>query len=345
VEPVGSAIIDFTEAAYGLDANSEDWLPKLLRAGAPLLDRGLGVFALTCHRPSEMGPLIIDRLHMQSGPSDLLERVVRLRAELDMQLLWALSRPSVPKTLSEAAADEQDPTAFSQIMHYFDFAKDGLGVSAFDPEGWGVYLIAPLPGVTRLTEKSRERWQMLAAHFGTGYRLRRAVVEANRTASTPEAFPYGAEAVIDPACFRVSDATGKAKSRGALSALRSAAVQIDRARGRLRERDPEEALELWKALVRGRWSAVDWFDSDGRRFVLAVPNAPSVTDPRGLTERETQVTAYALFGLSNKLIGYNLGLSKGHVSALMGSAMRKLGVSTRVQLVKRLRELGGVTTG
>jgi DNA-binding CsgD family transcriptional regulator len=99
-------------------------------------------------------------------------------------------------------------------------------------------------------------------------------------------------------------------------------------------------LELWKALVRGRWSAVDWFDSDGRRFVLAVPNAPNVADPRALTERETQVTAYALFGLSNKLIGYNLGLSKGHVSALLASAKRKLGVKTRAQLVRKLGDFG-----
>jgi DNA-binding CsgD family transcriptional regulator len=333
-------MIDFTEAAYDLDTGPGDWLPKLLRAGAPLLDHGLGVFALTCVRPPQGGPLVIDHLHLVSGPSDLLERVVRLQSEMDMRVLWSLSRPTVPKTLSEAAADEHDPAGFDQIMRYFDFAKDGLGVSAFDPEGRGVYVIAALPRVTRLTEKSRERWQMLAAHFGTGYRLRRAVLEAHRTSSTSEALPYGAEALIDPACFRVSDATGKAKSRNARDALRSAALQIDRARGRLRTRDPEEALELWKALVRGRWSAVDWFDSDGRRFVLAVPNAPNVADPRALTERETQVTAYALFGLSNKLIGYNLGLSKGHVSALLASAKRKLGVKTRAQLVRKLGDFG-----
>jgi DNA-binding CsgD family transcriptional regulator len=341
VEPAGSAIIDFTEAAYDLDAGPGDWLPNLLRAGAPLLDHGLGVFALTCVRPPQGGPLVIDQFHIASGPSDLLERGARLRSEMDMQLLWPLSRPAVPRTLSEAA-HENDPKVFDQIMRYLDFAKDCLGVSAFDPEGRGVYLVAALPTVTRLPEKSKERWQMLAAHFGTGYRLRRAVVEAHRTSSTPEAFPYGAEAVIDPACFRVSDATGKAKSRDALSALRTAAVQIDRARGRLRERDPGEALELWKALVRGRWSTVDWFDSDGRRFVLAVPNAPNITDPRGLTERETQVAAYALFGLSNKLIGYNLGLSKGHVSALLASVMVKLGVKTRAQLVEKLRDFSSV---
>ena len=28
-------------------------------------------------------------------------------------------------------------------------------------------------------------------------------------------------------------------------------------------------------------SLVDYFDTDGRRFVLALPNSPHVTDPRG----------------------------------------------------------------
>jgi len=110
----------------------------------------------------------------------------------------------------------------------------------------------------------------------------------------------------------------------------------------MRETDPEQALEHWKALVRGRWSTVDWFDSDGRRFVLGLPNAPNVNDPRGLTTREMQVVAYALFGQTNKLIAYNLGLSKGRVSTLLRSAMRKIGVQTRGQLVKRLRDFAAI---
>jgi len=40
------------------------------------------------------------------------------------------------------------------------------------------------------------------------------------------------------------------------------------ARGALRKRDPEEALRLWQGLIRGRWTLIDWFDTDGRRFVL-----------------------------------------------------------------------------
>jgi DNA-binding NarL/FixJ family response regulator len=182
---------------------------------------------------------------------------------------------------------------------------------------------------------------MLAAHFGAGYRLRRALGDGAPEPATD--LPHGAEAVIDPSDFRVTDAQGQAKSPDALNALRDAALQVDRARGRMRKSDPEQALELWKALVRGRWSTVDWFDSDGRRFVLGLPNAPDVSDPRGLTEREMQVVAYVVCGQTNKLIGYNLGLSKGRVSTLLRSAMRKMGVQTRAQLVRKLRDFGSLT--
>jgi DNA-binding CsgD family transcriptional regulator len=317
VDPISASLIDFVEAAYDLDIDQQQWLPRLLDAGAPVIDHGLGVFALTCMRPPQRAPLIIDQLNMFSCPDDFEERLIRLQKEMPPDLLWPLSRPGMPKTLSEVARN--DVEAFRLIMRHFDFAKDGLGISTFDPNGRGVFLIAALPAVTTLNERSRERWQMLAAHFGAGYRLRRALPEVETKPATD--LPHGAEAVIDPTTFRVTDAHGQAKSSGALDALREAAIRVDRARGRMRETDPEKALELWKALVRGR----------------------CVSDPRGLTEREMQVVAYVLSAQTNKLIGYHLGLSKGRVSTLLSSAMRKLGVQTRGQLIKRLRDFGPIT--
>jgi DNA-binding CsgD family transcriptional regulator len=339
VEPTGSALIDFAEAAYDLQADDEDWLAQLITAGAPALDRGLGVFAFTCFRTPQPGRLVIHQLHAEAGLDELADRVHRLESKTPPDILWTLSRPGMPMTLSEAAG--QNIEALNLILAHFDFAKDGLGMSTFDPNGHGVYLVAPLPKVTSLTDKSRERFQMLAAHFGAGNRLRRALAEVASRPATE--LPLGAEVVIDPAGFKVTEATGHATSRGARSALREAALQLDRARGRMRQSDPEKALELWKALVRGRWSTVDWFDSDGRRYVLGLPNAPNVSDPRGLTERELQVVSYAMSGQTNKLIAYQLGLSKGRVSALMSSAMRKLGVQTRAQLIKRLRDFSSIT--
>jgi len=338
VDPAGSAIIDFTETAYDLELPPGRWLPKLLSVGVPLLDHGLGVLALTCLRPPQRGPVIIDEVHAISGSGDMLERVVRMQQELPPDILWPLSRPAMPQTLSDAAGDDLE--SFRQIMRHFDFAEDGLGISAFDPNGRGVYLIAPLPHITSLPKRSRERWQMLAAHFGAGYRLRRALQPSGAAPAT--GLPHGAEALIDPTSFHVVEAQGKARSKDALGSLREAAVQIDRARGRLRQSDPDKALALWKALVRGRWSTVDWFDTDGRRFVLGVPNAPDATDPRGLTERELQVATYVLFGQTNKLIAYHLGLSASRVSTLLRSAMRKLGVQTRAQLVKKLTDFSVV---
>jgi DNA-binding CsgD family transcriptional regulator len=261
--------------------------------------------------------------------------MARMQSEVDMAVFWSLSRAGVPRTLSEMLW-ERDPATFRRIMHHFDFAKDAVGISAREPDGRAVYIIIPLPSVTSLTPRSREVWQMLSSHFDAGYRLRRGL-EPGQARAVP-ALPHGAEALIEPTHFRVTEAQGAAKSRSALEALRDAAKRVDRARGRMRDTEPERALELWRALVRGRWSTVDWFDSDGRRFVLGVPNALPVSDPRGLSEREYQAVAYAAAGETNKMIGYHLGLSKGRVSCLLSSAMRKLQVENRAQLVQRFRD-------
>ena len=43
MDRVGSAIIDFTEAAYDLEIGEEEWLPTILRRGLPVLEQGLGI--------------------------------------------------------------------------------------------------------------------------------------------------------------------------------------------------------------------------------------------------------------------------------------------------------------
>ena len=182
---------------------------------------------------------------------------------------------------------------------------------------------------------------MLQVHVAAGHRLRRALLEprAGGTFALGEIGPEQTEAILDPTRFRITEATGKAKSKAALERIRSAAVQVDKARGSLRRSDPDKALEIWNGLVRGRWSLVDWFDSDGRRFVVARPNTPALGDPRGLSPRELQVATYAARGEQGKVIGYRFGLSQGQVSAALASAMRKLGVKSQAQLVERMRAM------
>ncbi|UCH28962.1 MAG: response regulator transcription factor [Myxococcales bacterium] len=336
MDRIGSAIIDFTEAAYDLEPDDEEWLPTVLRRGLPVLDQGLGVACMEYELPPEGGAPELKSVHVGSGPEDFVERHLRALQDTPPEVLREQLRPGGAGTASVDSGD--NPEQLEHYTNYVDYCRDLLYITAVDCRGEGVAVVAPLAEVTSLTPQESQRWQMLAAHLEAGHRLRRGLAAKESADETPTDLPHDAEAIFDVNSFRISDAVGQAKDRTATKKLREAAIAVDRARGKLRKDDPDKALEIWKALVRGRWSTVDWFDTDGRRFVLAVPNSPHVTDPRGLTERERQVVTYAAVGQTNKMIGYRLGLSKSRVSLLLRSAMRKMDVPTRAALVKRVRD-------
>jgi hypothetical protein len=96
--------------------------------------------------------------------------------------------------------------------------------------------------------------------------------------------PADNEAVLESS-GKVAHADGQAATKDAQSRLRAAAKAIDCARSRARA-EPDEALELWRGLAAGRWSLVDQFDSDGRRYIVARKNEPQVQDPRHLSLRK-----------------------------------------------------------
>jgi DNA-binding CsgD family transcriptional regulator len=336
VERVSAAIIDFTESAYDLERDEDAWLLEILAKGMPVLDQGLGVAAVRYGRPPEGGDVRIQGIHIGSGPTDFADRHLAALSEMPPDLLREQARPGQATTMS--ASQVHHPEALEIYTKHVDYCEDVFGMTAVDARGAGVAIVTPLAKRTTLSRQESERWEMLAAHLDAGHRLRRSLAAQDESDDAGTDLPHHAEAIFDPTKLRISDAVGEATERAARVTLRQAAIAIDKARGSLRESDPEKALEVWQALVRGRWSAVDWFDSDGRRFVLALPNAPRISDPRGLNERERQVVAYAAMGQTNKMIGYRLGLSRSRVSFLLRAAMRKLGVRTRAQLVSKVRE-------
>jgi DNA-binding NarL/FixJ family response regulator len=95
----------------------------------------------------------------------------------------------------------------------------------------------------------------------------------------------------------------------------------------------DEALVNWEGLISGRWSMIDRFDNDGRRFVVAVKNDPAHPDPRGLTIRERQVAEYVGLGHASKEIAYTLGLSDSAITNCTARAQDKLGMASRAELV------------
>jgi len=338
------AAIEMTEAAYDLQASDEEWFPQLMRAAVDLIDHGLGVAGLVGRMPKQPGPVDVEELHVATGPEDFPLRLMRAMSELPPDKMRTQVHSGIG-VLSEVNAEE--PRFLEAWRRHIDYAQDGLGITAMDPDGRGVHIIAPVPETITPSRIERNRWQMLAAHMSSGLRLRGALsklvdTEPSRAASS---LPMGADAMLDPRSFDVTEAVDEAQLPESRQALREAAVRIDRARGPLRKENPQQALEIWWALLRGRWSMVEWFDTDQRRYVLAVPNGPRVIDPRGLTARESQVVAYAALGDSHKLVAYRLGISRSRVSDALQSAMRKLGVKTQPQLVEKLSTLGATESG
>jgi DNA-binding NarL/FixJ family response regulator len=115
--------------------------------------------------------------------------------------------------------------------------------------------------------------------------------------------------------------------------LRSAVIAIERSR-REASTDPAQALAYWKAMVMGRWTLIERFESDGRRILIARPNAPDIHAHRALSERERKVVSLAALGHPSKLIAYELGFSFSMVSRVLARALEKLGIRSRLELVE-----------
>lgn len=309
--------IGLVEAVYDLSGDTDAWMDALLLAADPLLNDGQGVSAqlfrlrpvgvdiehVAMHGgPRELDPL--PRQTIEAGSPAALDIVYRsqIPAGTMSQLVWS----QLPK---QAAVFE------GATQGRF---RDAVGIVAHSGTARGLALNAPLESPRSMADWEQRRWTQVCAHVGAGLRLRERL-----TAEEPEA-------ILDPE-GRVLDARAGAKASDAREGLRDAVRRMERARSR-RGDDPAEALRLWEGLVGGRWSLVDRFERDGKRFLVAHRNDPEVGDPRGLSRRERQVAEFAGLGRTPKETAYALGLSHSTVSSAEQRAREKLGLASRSQL-------------
>jgi DNA-binding CsgD family transcriptional regulator len=313
-----SDAISIVESAYDCESETRLWWGRLLEHVTPRLDRGLGV-TLSTYAP-DMRPEDVTFAGAYATPG-LVEAATAMVTAYPEIFHRALrggrphDTPSAAMGLTVREARLWPP--YVEYMHPLG-VREIVGVIARDPSGHAIFFSAPSPNLRRPTPRERLVWSRIAAHISAGARLRRALPVL------PGDVADGADAVLTPA-GAIEHAEVQVQGRGARESLRRAARAIDRARSRARSND-EEALELWEGLVSGRWSLIDRFDTDGRRYLVARKNAPDVPDPRALTLRERHVLAYAAMGHPLKLIAYSLGLSLSTVSVNRRTAMRKLGL-------------------
>ncbi|NUP10568.1 MAG: helix-turn-helix transcriptional regulator [Polyangiaceae bacterium] len=320
-------IIDIVEAAYDVERTESSWLENLVRAATPSLDHGLGVVGYVYDASD------LDEVKVGSFHSDLRAPVLSSREQVQ-----ALIRHSDPtyvqrtwrglpcSTISETPDIEEQPgyTAMRALgLH------DALVINGIDPTWHGCWLGAFLPEVTKLAPEVAARWARIAAHIASGFRVRRKLEQLEQLEQLNAT--NGAEAILSPG-GKVIHAEEAAASKAARDSLREAAIAIDRARTKGR-RARADSVDEWKGLVAARWTIVDHFENDGRRYLCARRNDALPEKDTGLTDREFQVTAFLSLGHTTKLIAYELGISASTVRVLVGRASAKLGANTRAELV------------
>lgn len=311
-------VIEAVEAIYALHGAEAQWLQGICEAVAPWYAEGLGTIAWTFGMGAA-GPWVGEPVVVGGDPSYrvLPRRYLSEFGADDSRVAYA----SGPCATGQASYPDG---GFQRLCP--PGVEDFLGTIGMSPEGLGIMVGAPSARTIQVRRQVRYRADRLASHLASAFRLRHRVATGALASLGADA----ADAVLAPGGALVHAEGADAKGAGVQQALRRAVGVIDRARAR--RLDADEALDTWRALVSGRWSLVDHYESDGRRYVVALRNPPGVTDPRALTVRERQVAAYAALGYSGRQIGYTLGVDPSAVSRHLGSASRKLGLASPAQL-------------
>lgn len=313
------------QAAYRLDLGEREWLTGIVEAIRPELDSGFGVGGVIFDA-SEPSRFSVSQIAVV-GASRLLERAFgatfKLLGPRDVKRtfrapVWFTSTSDL---LGPGERFLKNPVA--RLVAHPVGVVDLLTFKASRPSHHGVMIAGASRTIRSVSPREVRRWAYTAAHVAAAHRLRARLNDLSLT-----------EAVLSPA-GKLLHAEAPAQARSARQALRAAAVRLDRIRARTAD-DPD-VLETWTALIEGRWSLIDHFDSDGRRFLVVRRNDPQVPDPRALSLRERQVVAHVALGHSNKLCAYEMGLAPSTVAEHLKSALRKLGLRTRAELAHLLQ--------
>ncbi|RKT47613.1 regulatory LuxR family protein [Thiocapsa rosea] len=314
--------ISVIETGYRLGGSDEEWLDELLACAAPLIDQGLPPIAwVRRHAPNT-----IRRVAFAASVGAEYRRWIRLAHRGDDPRLYDFLYGS-GRCVGTAQAElfPRLPGERPKLERVTaGRAADLLLAAGHTGTGDTVAFAAYSTGRITLRKDDYRRWAQLGAHLGAALRLRLA-------ACTLDLASAAVEAVLEPD-GRLQDARGPGREQTARDRLRYAVKQMERSRCAGRRQSIDEALAAWEALISGRWSLVEHFDSDGRRYIVAVRNDPLYPDPRGLTLRERQVAEYVGMGQSSGQIAYALGISPSSVTDHSARAQRKLGLSSWTEL-------------
>jgi DNA-binding NarL/FixJ family response regulator len=313
-------------AAYTFQGNLSAWADGVHEALGPALDLGQGTVVCWVVFP-ERG-ISLKHVATRAGASRVHHAVVRLSAFLAPEKLReSFFNGRVLGSSSGHYAEGEFSRMQSRARGIG--SRDAAGFCVNDAVDHGFMLVSPTRDTLVLPTQTNATILKLGQHISTGLRLQRVISSAK---------------LEDPAVEAIFDADGRPQHTGGMARGDDA---LERLRETVSVRARSAGFELdenpgvWEAVTAGRWSLVDRFDSDGRRFVVAYRNPPGVLDPRRLTPREESVAALAALGHSNKEVAVTLEITASTVATLLASALAKLGLVSRTQLPIFWRDLQG----
>ena len=245
-------------------------------------------------------------------------------ARREARLLFYPGRPFV--THGELAL-RLSPVMRSLIEASREGAADACGFLAYPLPGVAVVLWNFVSEVRPYRRGERAQLYRLAAHVESAFRLR----------LSPEA---AVAALVSPEGKLLELVSGAAQD-SERKRLAMQVVALDRRRMRSRRHSPE-ALDDWGALLAGKYSVVPREDSDGKRYYVLIDNAPAAQRHARLQQAEIDVLTLAARGYTGKDTAYALGIAASGVSTLLARAASKLGLRSRVALIKVASSLFGV---
>ncbi|MCA9645548.1 MAG: helix-turn-helix transcriptional regulator [Polyangiaceae bacterium] len=311
-DPVG-----ILEVCYSLTEGFDDWLARLTHALQPSLDVGLGVFCTGMYL-TPGGPEHAFVRTLGDVPPNIAE-LLRLSQQTmpdpgEVTTTFASSR----FTRARSEMSPNNLRRFDELAHPAG-VRDGVGM-VFSDGTLGVLVGGFHPEEARVGLSERRMWSQIAIHLSHGLRLRR------RIARTPVA--------ILESSGRLVHAESQAQGLRARELLRRHVRSMEKARSNTRRSDAPRAISLWQGLVDGRWSLVDRFEADGKRFVVALENPVAAASITRLSPKEAAVCQLAAQGHPLTAIASALGSRPSTVSTQLRQGMRKLKVSKRAELAQ-----------
>jgi DNA-binding CsgD family transcriptional regulator len=322
------------ETAYRLDLAQGEWQGALAREISTRRELGSGLLAYEFDASWEDGYVRIGEIAAvgEIGRFESLTEPVH-KKPVGGEYALAIARGTHVLTTRRLIrqAGSVDPES-SLLLRGIASAgyRDIWAVCCVNPDATGIAFAIPCRKVPEpLPAALRRQWTQVGVHIAASYRLRM------RLASGEQEAPSG---IFDAAGRPAHLEAGAVKDREALTQF---VKSIDKARAREARGADEDLLELWRGLVAGRWSVFDHIDTDGKHYLVAYENDPEARGPKRLTQREIRIATYAAQGHTNKLIAYEVGIGVSTVATHLRSALHKLGLSRRTELVWLYGQLRG----